>query len=68
MAVGMQSQLSNNGRRAATLTADTDVAENLSSSLVISRVANFDNNLNRLFTQTVVSAVFHLQFFAGEIK
>ena len=68
MAVGMQSQLSNNGRRATTLTTDTDVAENLSSILVISRVANFDNNLNRLFTQTVVSAVFHMQFYAGEMK
>jgi len=64
----MQSQLSNNGRRATTLTTDTDVAENLSSILVISRVVNFDNNLNRLFTQTVVSAVFHMQFYAGEMK
>jgi len=68
MAVGLQSQLSNNGRRATTLTTDTDVTESLSSSLVISRVANFDNNLNRLFAQTVVSAVFHMQFYAGEMK
>jgi cell surface protein SprA len=68
MAVGLQSQLSNNGRRAATFSTDTDMAENLSSSLVISRVANFDNNFNRLFTQTVVSAVFHMQFYAGEMR
>jgi hypothetical protein len=50
------------------MSADTDVAENLSSSFVISRVQSFDHNLNRQFTQTVLSAVMHLQFYAGEFK
>jgi len=35
---------------------------------VVSRVESFDRNLNRRFTQTVLSAVMHLQFYAGELK
>jgi hypothetical protein len=68
LATGLRSRLTDNGRRVVALTADTDVAENLSSSFVISRVASFDRNLNRKFTQTVLSAVLHLQFFAGDMK
>ncbi len=63
-----ESRLSDNGRRAFSMSADTDVAENLSSSFVVSRVESFDRNLNRRFTQTVLSAVMHLQFYAGEFK
>ena len=63
-----QSRLTDNGRRAFSMSADTDVAENLSSSFVLSRVESFDRNLNRRFTQTVLSAVMHLQFYAGEFK
>jgi hypothetical protein len=63
-----ESRLSDNGRRAFSMSADTDVAENISSSFVISRVESFDRNLNRNFTQTVLSAVMHLQFYAGEFK
>jgi hypothetical protein len=61
------SRLTDNGRRSVTLTADTDVADNVVSSFVISRVASFDRNLSREFTQTVISAILHLQFFAGEM-
>ncbi|HEX9083389.1 MAG TPA: hypothetical protein VF836_01510, partial [Gemmatimonadaceae bacterium] len=68
LAVTGESRLSDNGRRAFSMSADTDVAENLSSSFVISRVESFDRNLNRQFTQTVLSAVMHLQFYAGEFK
>ncbi|HEY1951393.1 MAG TPA: cell surface protein SprA [Gemmatimonadaceae bacterium] len=67
-AIGGESRLSDNGRRAFSMSADTDVAENLTSSFVISRVESFDRNLNRRFTQTVLSAVMHLQFYAGEFK
>jgi hypothetical protein len=63
-----KSRLSDNGRRAFSASADTDVAENLSSSFVVSRVESFDRNLNRRFTQTVLSAVMRLQFYAGEFK
>src|SRR5947207_3161710 len=66
--VSLESRLTDNGRRAFSMSADTDVAENLSSSFVISRVESFDRNLNRRFTQTVLSAVMHLQFYAGEFK
>jgi motility/secretion related protein SprA len=68
LALTGESRLSDNGRRAFSVSADTDVAENLSSSFVISRVESFDRNLNRRFTQTVLSAVMHLQFYAGEFK
>jgi hypothetical protein len=65
---GDVSRLTDNGRHAFSMSADTDVAENLSSSFVISRVESFDHNLNRRFTQTVLSAVMHLQFYAGDFK
>ena len=68
LALSGESRLSDNGRRAFSMSADTDVAENLSSSFVVSRVESFDRNLNRRFTQTVLSAVMHLQFYAGEFK
>jgi hypothetical protein len=68
LALTGESRLSDNGRRAFSMSADTDVAENISSSFVISRVESFDRNLNRHFTQTVLSAVMHLQFYAGEFK
>lgn len=67
LAVGLSSRLIDNGRRSFTLTADTDVADNVVSSFVISRVASFDRNLSREFTQTVLSAILHLQFYAGEM-
>jgi hypothetical protein len=62
-----RSQLTNNGRRSATFTADTDVSDTMTSSFVISRVRSFDNNLSREFTQTVISAILHLQFYSGEM-
>jgi hypothetical protein len=68
LALSRESRLSDNGRRAFSFSADTDVADNLSSSFVFSRVESFDKNLNRRFTQTVLSAVLHLQFYAGELK
>jgi hypothetical protein len=68
LTLSRESRLSDNGRRAFSVSADTDVAENLSSSFVFSRVESFDKNLNRNFTQTVLSAVLHLQFFGGDLK
>lgn len=67
LAIGRRSRLTDNGRRSFTLTADTDVSDNVVSSFVISRVASFDRNLSREFTQTVLSAILHLQFYAGEM-
>ena len=63
-----QSRLSDNGRHTITVNADTDVAENLTFSLTASRSVNFDRNYDRRFTQTVVTAVLNLSFFAGELK
>ena len=68
LALSRESRLIDNGRRAFSVSADTDVAENLSSSFVFSRVESFDKNLNRNFSQTVLSAVLHLQFFGGDLK
>ena len=65
LAVGNLSRITENGRRSWTFSADTDVAENLASSFVFSRVLSFDRNLNRRFTQTILSAVLHMQFFGG---
>jgi len=68
LTLSRESRLTDNGRRAFSFSADTDVAENLSSSFVFSRVESFDKNLNRRFTQTVLSAVLHLTFFGGDLK
>ncbi|MEP7382549.1 MAG: cell surface protein SprA [Gemmatimonadota bacterium] len=68
LAEGALSRLTDNGRRALNLNADTDVAENMTFSLQASRVVTFDRNLSRRFVQTVLTAVFQLQFFAGVNK
>ncbi|MEO7962531.1 MAG: hypothetical protein ABIT38_01325, partial [Gemmatimonadaceae bacterium] len=68
LALGSVSRLTDNGRRAFNLNADTDVADNLTFSLQGSRVVTFDRTFNRRIVQTVLSAVFQLQFFAGAVK
>ena len=32
------------------------------------RIVNFDRNLNRRLTQTVITAVVQMQFFAGDLR
>jgi hypothetical protein len=68
LAAGLQSRLADNGRQAITLNADTDIAENLTFSLQSAQIVTFDNNLNRRFTQIVLSAVLQISFFAGEMR
>ena len=63
-----QSRLSDNGRHTITINMDTDVAENLTFSLTGSRSVTFDETYNRRFTQTVLTAVLNLSFFAGELR
>ncbi|HUF25347.1 MAG TPA: cell surface protein SprA [Gemmatimonadaceae bacterium] len=67
-ATGRRSRLTDNGRQAFNLNADTDLADNLTFSLQGSRVVTFDDNLGRRYTQTVFSVVLQLQFFAGELR
>jgi hypothetical protein len=67
-AVGAQSRLTDNGRRAFNVNAGTDLSETLIFSLQGSRVVNFDRNFNRQFTQTVLSAVLQMNFFAGALR
>jgi len=63
-----RSRLTDNGRRAISLNADTDLADNMTFSLQGSRVVTFDRNFNRRFTQTVFAAVLQLQFFGGALR
>jgi cell surface protein SprA len=63
-----RSRLAENGRRAFTMNADTDVAENLTFSLQGAHIVTFDNNLNRRFTQIVLTAVLQISFYAGELR
>jgi hypothetical protein len=67
-AATLRSRLTDNGRQAFTLNADTDIAENATFSLQGSRIVNFDRNLNRRLTQTVITAVLQMQFFAGDLR
>ena len=48
LAQSLRSRLSDNGRRSFSFNADADVSENLSSSLVVSRLVSFDRNLIRV--------------------
>jgi hypothetical protein len=67
-AAGARSRLADNGRRAISLNADTEVAENLTFSLQSAQIVTFDNNLNRRFTQIVLSAILQISFFGGQLK
>ncbi len=67
-AASQRSRLTDNGRQAFTLNADTDVAENATFSIQGSRIVNFDRNLNRRLIQTVITAVVQMQFFAGDLR
>jgi hypothetical protein len=61
-------RITDNGRWSVTGNADTDISQNLSFSLTLSRTVNFDRNLDRRFVQNVISAILQLQFFAGQFK
>jgi hypothetical protein len=63
----LRSRLTDNGRNAFSLNADTDLADDISFSLQASRVVTFDRNFNRRFTQTLISAVLNIQFFGGAL-
>lgn len=65
---GVRANQASNGRKALSLNADTQLAENLLGSLVMSRVVNYDNVSNRRFNQFVLTAVFQLTFQAGQIR
>lgn len=62
------SRLADNGRTAVNLNADTDLSANLKFSLLGARVVTFDNNYDRRFSQYVVTAVFSLFWFAGDMR
>ena len=67
-AAGARSRLTDNGRHAFSLNADSDVADNMTPSLQGSRVVTFDRNFNRRFNQMVLSAVLQVQFFGGALR
>jgi hypothetical protein len=67
-AVERRSRLTDNGRRVLTFNAGTDLSGDLSFNLQASRLVAFDRNLNRRFTQTLVSAVLNVRFFAGVLR
>jgi hypothetical protein len=60
-------RVTDNGRWALMLNADSDVSETLSLSLLLMRVLTYDNAYDRRFSQTVFSMVFHLNYAVGEM-
>lgn len=56
------------GRWSINMNADTDLAENMTFSMTASRSSNFDNLYDRRFTQLVITATLHLNFFAGDLR
>jgi hypothetical protein len=65
---GVAANQASNGRKSLNFNADTQLAQNLLGSLVMSRVVNYDNVTNRRFNQFVLTAVFQLTFQAGQIQ
>ncbi len=63
-----RSRLSDNGRRVISLSADADLASDMTFGLQASQLVSFDRNFNRRFTQTVLSAVLELKFFGGALR
>ncbi|HYD52183.1 MAG TPA: hypothetical protein VEA99_06135, partial [Gemmatimonadaceae bacterium] len=63
---GTEGRLADNGRRAISLNADTDVTETLLFSLQGSRILTTDRNLDRRLSQLVLSAVMQVQFYGGK--
>lgn len=62
------SVLTNNGRREFSLNAITDVSDLLAFTFTGSHVLTFDRNYNRRLSNTVVSVILNMKFFAGEIR
>ena len=65
---GINSTLTNNGRRAFNLNASTDVSDLVTFSVTGSQVLTFDRTYNRRVSNTVFSATLNLKFFAGELR
>ncbi|HJU74986.1 MAG TPA: cell surface protein SprA, partial [Gemmatimonadaceae bacterium] len=63
-----RSRLTDNGRRVVGLSADADIATDMTFGLQASQLVSFDRNFNRRFTQTVLSAVLELKFFGGALR
>ena len=60
--------LTNNGRRAFNLNANTDLTDLVSFTVTGSQILNFDRNFNRRTSNLIFSAVMQLRFFAGELR
>ena len=60
--------LTNNGRRAFNLNANTDLSDLVSFTVTGSQILNFDRNFNRRTSNLIFSAVMQLRFFAGELR
>ncbi|MGQ0643449.1 MAG: T9SS outer membrane translocon Sov/SprA [Gemmatimonadaceae bacterium] len=63
-----RSRLTDNGRRVVAVTADADIASDMTFGLQASQLVSFDRNFNRRFTQTILSAVLELKFFGGALR
>jgi hypothetical protein len=64
----VRSRLADNGRSAISVSADAEVASNLSFQLQLSNIVSYDNNINRKFSQLVITTVFTLEFFANNTR
>ena len=60
---GLRSRLADNGKSQFSLTADSNVSDNLVLTLQGSHIVTFDNNLNRRFQQTLFSTILQFQFY-----
>ena len=66
-ATNIERQLARSGRYAFNLNADTELSDDLTFTVTGARVITYDKQNNRRFEQTILSMVFNLTFFAGEL-
>lgn len=60
--------LTNSGRRAFNLNANTDLSDQLTFTLTGSHVVTFDRAYNRQTTSLIFSTVLQIHFFGGELR
>lgn len=65
---GVPTVLTNNGRRALNINANTDLSELLTFTLTGSRVVSFDRAYNRQTTNVILSMVLQIRFFSGTLR
>jgi hypothetical protein len=64
----VNSRLVDNGRYTIGFSADSDVSDTMVLSVGASQTVTYDRNFNRRFTQTIFSAILHIDLALLDIR